>query len=184
METYCPTTEITEANESEAWLVPSLIGAAVGAVLALAIFSRAQALAVALPFLCAAAAFDLRTMRLPDRLTLPAIGVACLGAALWGQPSDALFGLAFSMLLGMAIHLMRPDGMGLGDVKLLAAIGVALGIQGAITTIGVGSVLSISAIVVHRLRARNIVHIPAGPYLIAGSIVAVIIFHNFYPHSP
>ncbi len=82
------------------------------------------------------AAIDLRTFRLPDRLTLPlaATGLAWSGWVAGGPPISAILGAAVGYgcfaLLGR-IHYDRrgTEGLGLGDAKLLAAGGAWLGVQ-------------------------------------------------------
>jgi len=75
-----------------------------------------------------AMAWDVRTRRIPNWLTLGAAGVA-LGYALF---SGGLSGLGFAVggwLVGAALFfpLFALGGMGAGDVKLLAALGAWLG---------------------------------------------------------
>lgn len=76
----------------------------------------ACALAVAL------SAFDARTGRFPNWLTLPALAIGCL----LGSPLGALAGV----VLPFCLWLRRSAGA--GDVKALAAIGAWLGPFGAL----------------------------------------------------
>ncbi|HKM81987.1 MAG TPA: prepilin peptidase [Candidatus Acidoferrum sp.] len=73
--------------------------------------------------------------RLPNKLPLGAAGVV-----------DSLLGAAFGslLLLGAAVlyKLIRHrDGMGMGDVKMMAMIGAFLGLRGAFLTILFGTLL-------------------------------------------
>jgi leader peptidase (prepilin peptidase)/N-methyltransferase len=66
-----------------------------------------------------------------------------LGRA-WTSVAEAAFGAVFSggtvWLLGWAYQKVRHrEGMGLGDVKMIAMVGAFLGIQGALLTMFVGS---------------------------------------------
>lgn len=90
---------------------------------------------LALLFTAVAAAWDLRTGLIPNRLV--AIGaagcaIAGLAAAAASGPWEALRTL-LAMAAGMVLValvpfiLFRAGGMGGGDVKLLAAVGIALG---------------------------------------------------------
>jgi leader peptidase (prepilin peptidase) / N-methyltransferase len=68
-----------------------------------------------------------------------------LGRA-WTSVAEATFGAAFSggtvWLLGWVYQKVRHrEGMGLGDVKMIAMVGTFLGIQGALLTMFAGSAL-------------------------------------------
>jgi leader peptidase (prepilin peptidase)/N-methyltransferase len=78
---------------------------------------------------------DIDSERLPDILTLPGIAVG-LGLSIVGPPGleDSFLGVAFGAGILLAIRWLwrwwkGVDGMGLGDVKMLAMIGAFLGWQ-------------------------------------------------------
>ena len=77
---------------------------------------------------------DLQTRRIPDRILRPAVlGCAAMMAvvAIGADRPDRLIGAAWGAVLYggilLAIHLLRPDGMGRGDVKLAVMIGATIG---------------------------------------------------------
>ena len=79
--------------------------------------------------LAAATVTDLRTRRIPNRLTAgaAALGVVLAAAAGAGALGNALAAaIAVSAPL-LAVSLIRPEGMGMGDVKLVAVLGLYLG---------------------------------------------------------
>jgi prepilin signal peptidase PulO-like enzyme (type II secretory pathway) len=83
------------------------------------------AAAVALAF--AAAAWDARTRRIPNALTA-AGAVALLVATAVGQGASWPWAVAGSVATGgLALAMHRWGGLGFGDVKLLAALGIVLG---------------------------------------------------------
>src|SRR5690606_41597083 len=74
---------------------------------------------------------DLKARRIPDWLTLPTLATALLGRLAMAGISgplgllDGLLGLAVAFLAFFLLAL--GGGMGMGDVKLMAAIGAILG---------------------------------------------------------
>ena len=132
------------------------------------------------------AVIDLHTRRIPNRLTYPltpALLVLLTGAAvLEGTPAVAvrsvLAGLvSFALLFVLA--LVNPRGMGMGDVKLAAFIGLGLGYLGwghvwlglLLGFLGGGVIAAL--LLALRLRTRKD-HIPFGPWLALGAIVALL----------
>lgn len=113
-----------------------------------AVFGWTPLLAVRAPFaaaMIALFAIDLEHHLLPDRITLPGIAVG-LAASLFLPPGfrDALIGTVLGggvlWLLGEAYYRYAgEEGMGGGDVKMLAMIGAFLGWQLAILTLVLSS---------------------------------------------
>lgn len=99
--------------------------------------------------------FDVRTRRIPNRLTFPAtaLGIAAATAAHGG--SGALWSAA-GMLVGVLLFfpLFALKGLGAGDVKLMGALGAWLGtsvvLGVAFYTTLAGGVLALALIVKHR----------------------------------
>lgn len=130
---------------------------------------------------------DLRTHRIPNRLTYPLtpalLALLVVAALLDGTPGVAartvLGGLvAFGVLLLLA--LINPRGMGMGDVKLAAFIGIGLGYLGwGYVALGMfaaflgGGVIA-ALLLALRLRTRKD-HIPFGPWLALGALVALLV---------
>lgn len=104
-----------------------------------------QALVVTVLFgwvLLALAVMDLRSMFLTDVLTLPLVpaGLAvCLWLepdAIWVHVAGAVAGAAVLLALSWAYFRLRGrEGLGLGDVKLMAAAGAWVGVGGLGTVI-------------------------------------------------
>ena len=129
--------------------------------------------------LVALAFIDLDTFRLPDVLTLPLLGTGLLGAFLIpGNPSgwESVLSALGAGGLFWIIARIYPQGMGLGDVKLVAAMGAYLGFPGIFLSVFVGSFvgafLGIVLLFVGRKRFRQ--QIPFGPYLALGAILTLL----------
>jgi leader peptidase (prepilin peptidase) / N-methyltransferase len=134
----------------------------------------------------ALAAIDLDVRRLPDRIVLPsfAVGVVLLGAADLLRGDLVAFGTACagagaSALLFAVLWFAKPGGMGLGDVKLAAVLGLFLGQLGvAQLAVGIaggfvlGAVFGVALLVIR--RARRDTAIPFGPWMILGAWAGVL----------
>jgi leader peptidase (prepilin peptidase)/N-methyltransferase len=125
------------------------------------------------------ALIDRRRRIIPNRLTGPgALLALALGLALdpGGEPRRLLWaGMAAGFLLVFA--LISPAGMGMGDVKLLAVIGLALGppVFAALMIALLGNVLTAALLAARRgVRAARRTLLPFGPYLAAGAILAAL----------
>ena len=76
---------------------------------------------------------DLRSSRIPNWLTFPAMGVALLAHAWLGGLQGMIFSLAgLGAGLGLFLILYFAGGIGAGDVKLMAAVGAIVGPYGAL----------------------------------------------------
>ena len=131
------------------------------------------------------AVIDAQTRRIPNRLTYPltpTLLVLVVAAAVAnGNPGAALRavlgGLAgFAVLL--VIALISPRGLGMGDVKLAASIGLVLGylswghvVVGIFGGFLLGGVVAI-VLIVTRLRSRKDL-VPFGPYLAVAALLAL-----------
>lgn len=170
-----------------ALLVPAL--AAAGSLLAGLRFGSTVAglpFVVLVPLLAELAVVDLNTRRLPNVLTLPALPVGLVLVTVTAVVRDrpivlvaALTAavLLFAVLLGLA--LLRPAGMGMGDVKAAAVIGLyvgSLGVGAAFAAVVVAATAAflggLVLIALGRIGARTAT--PFGPWLAAGALVAVL----------
>jgi prepilin peptidase CpaA len=121
--------------------------------------------------LLVAAASDLRTRRIPNWLTLPAIPVGVTAQAVYG---DGLWaGLAgFGVALGAFFLLFAVGAMGAGDVKLFAAVGAFLGIRHLLPVfVMIGLAGGVAAVIV-ALRAGALSRVLRNTAAIAASLFA------------
>jgi leader peptidase (prepilin peptidase) / N-methyltransferase len=125
-------------------------------------------------------AIDLEHHLLPNVITLPGIAVGLL-CSLFVPPGllDALIGAALGggvlWLIGEAYYRYSgQEGMGGGDVKMLAMIGAFLGWQQVILTLVLSSVAgSIVGVLVLLTRRGNLKHeLPYGTFLALAALAA------------
>ncbi len=146
---------------------------------------------------------DLEHHLLIDDLTLPALGLGSLGVLLLSTPNGfadgmwpAFAGAGFLGFFFLASHLIYPDGMGLGDVKLAPTLGLFVGwmtndvlnslrlsLWAMITGLLLGGVIGLA----YRTWARRqpeerFAHhpedwipgeVPLGPFLVAGAVIVI-----------
>jgi leader peptidase (prepilin peptidase)/N-methyltransferase len=131
---------------------------------------------------------DLDVKRLPDALTLPSYPVAVVllgGAALIDDRGAPLVRAALGGLVLFALYLSlwlttRGRGMGLGDVKLSGVLGAYLAwlgwgtlAIGAFGAFALGGLTSIGLVLAGRAGRKT--RIPFGPFMLAASLLAVLV---------
>ena len=120
---------------------------------------------------------DLRTRLIPDAALVAALGIAlplCLASDPDAVPERLLAGVGAGGFL-LAAALVRPDGMGLGDVKLAGVLGVYLGARVAeamLIAFAAGSAAGLLLLARHGWSARSRT-IPFAPFLAIGALVAL-----------
>lgn len=131
-------------------------------------------------------AIDLATHRLPNAIVLPGyvigpalFALACLLGAEWEALLRALAGMVICFLFYAVIRLIRPDGMGGGDVKLAGVIGLFLGwtgwgalVVGAAAPFFLGGIYGVALLVARRADRSS--QIPFGPWMIGGAWIGIV----------
>jgi leader peptidase (prepilin peptidase)/N-methyltransferase len=120
---------------------------------------------------------DLRTRLVPDRPLAVCLVLALGLCALTdpgGLPQRLAAGAGAAGFL-LAAALVRPDGMGLGDVKFAGVLGVYLGpamIEAMMVAVAAGSLAGLALIARHGWAARTRT-IPFAPCLALGALAAI-----------
>ena len=145
-------------------------------------------LALLVPVLVLLAVVDWRTRLLPRRVVLPATAVLiALAVVEWlvQRETAVLVRTLAAMLVARSffwlLWFIRRAGMGFGDVRLAALLGLALGrlgwdhwlvgLYGGLLLFGV---FGIALMLVRRDRATLQRAYPFGPFMIAGAVVGVL----------
>ncbi|MFK0241964.1 prepilin peptidase [Microbacterium sp. NPDC090281] len=130
---------------------------------------------------------DARTHRLPNRIVLPTLAclivLAVTDAVATGQGAALVRALIGMVILGgfyAVLRGMSRAGMGGGDVKLAAVIGLVLGWHGwQSLAIGAASAFVLGAlfalVLILLRRADGATRIAFGPWMIAGALLGVVL---------
>ena len=163
------------ASITEATVGPALVGS----VLSLVAFLYLGAISIAL------ALIDLDTHRLPNVIVLPAyaVGAVLLSAAsvLAGDVESIARAAAGIVIMGgiyLLLAVVRPGGMGMGDVKLAGVLGLFLAWLGwDVLAVGIlagfmlGGLFGVALLLFRRVSAST--GIPFGPWMLAGAWISI-----------
>lgn len=134
---------------------------------------------------CLLVAIDMQTHRLPNRIVLPTLaallGLVCLDALSTGASRALVGALSGMLVLGVFYATLRSisrDGMGGGDVKLAAVIGLVLGWHGwQALAVGAASAFVLGAlhalVLIALRRADASTRIAFGPWMILGAVLGI-----------
>ena len=123
------------------------------------------------------AEIDARMFVLPDILTIPLLlvgiaaayvgeGVVSIDESVYG----ALVGYFFPVLVSLLIVWYKKDAFGGGDIKLLAAQGAWLGVEGLLYVITTAAILGLVWAMLRRQKS-----LAFGPMLAIAGIIVVLI---------
>lgn len=129
---------------------------------------------------------DIAARRLPDALTVAAflgtLGFLAVAAFTGGHPGQLARAAIAAAALGgfyLALFIIRPSGMGLGDVKLAAGVGTALGwlgwpalVAGTFLAFTLAAVYGIALLISGRATRKQ--QIPFGPFMIGGAFLVLL----------
>ncbi len=126
---------------------------------------------------------DLQHQIIPDRISLPGIPLCflCSFALPWNSWLDSLLGMLIGggvlYVFALGYYLLtKKEGMGGGDIKMLAMIGAFLGWKGALASLMLAAVAgSLVGIVLIALKGKNFKYaVPFGPFLALGALCALL----------
>lgn len=139
------------------------------------------------PMLLSAFVVDYKEQIIPNRLNLTMFEIGLVFVFIYGITNISI---AINMLLGMlaggGIFLLitlvggliaGKEAMGLGDVKLMGALGLYFGLASTITisvmSFLIGAVVSILLIIIRRNKMDS--YIPFGPFIVCSAIINIFV---------
>ena len=158
-------TALTVLGTGLSWALPAFLLLAVAAVLLTVV--------------------DLQHRLLPNRVVLPALAggvvlllVPALADGAWDQLLRAALGAAALFAAYLALALVSPGGLGMGDVKLAALVGLYLGwlgwaavVLGALAGFVVQAAVALALLATRRIGLRG--ELPFGPAMLAGAALVI-----------
>lgn len=135
----------------------------------------------------AIAAVDLFERRIPNRMLIVAAALETVALLLGALGSGSVSGLlraaagaAAIFVVYLAIALISPGAMGMGDVKLAGFAGGVLGffgltalIVGTVAGVVIGGIAAVAVVLVRRRGVGG--SIPYGPAIVLGAVVALLL---------
>ena len=132
-----------------------------------------------LGFMVVLSATDLEQRRLPHLVLDPLILVAAVFVPFNPavEPIDAILGAVAAVAFLGALALVIRGGLAVGDLYLVAPIGLMLGWPGVFTALFAAAFLAAGTSLVllasRRVGMRS--YIPFGPFLVAGAVIALVL---------
>ena len=129
---------------------------------------------------------DIRDGIIPDWLNLSVAGlglariviVGGLGGGIEAAGEGAAVGLTFWLLRRLYFGWRKIQGLGLGDVKFLAAAAIWIGIAGLPALLLIAALTALAAAGVLQLAGRDMTRrtsLPFGPFLTIGLLFALVV---------
>jgi len=124
------------------------------------------------------AIIDIRCLKIPDKLVYPCFGLLLCSIVIF-EPSrlpDSLIAAAIGFIMFFCIRIFTK-GMGFGDVKLAAVIGLYCGIPGVFIAFIAAAAFGIIFGIFFLIRRKTLenVLIPFAPFLVGGAVVEQIL---------
>ena len=140
-----------------------------------------------LPMLEVAFVVDLKEQIIPNRLNLLMFEIGLVFVFMHGFTNiNIALNMFFGMLAGGGIFLLitllggliaGKEAMGMGDVKLMGALGLYFGLQNivliSVLAFLIGAIVSIVYMIVNRKNANT--YIPFGPFIVISSIITIFV---------
>ncbi len=142
---------------------------------------------ILVPMLLCVVVIDFKLQIIPNRLNLTMFEIGIIFTFLYGLSNVAIsINMLFGMLAGAGIFLVitllgglvyGKEAMGLGDVKLMGALGLYFGLSNiiiiALLSFLIGAVLSIILLVTRIKKTDE--YIPFGPFIVIGTLIAIFV---------
>jgi len=122
------------------------------------------------------AAIDIEHRIIPNRIVLPAAGVAVVAQTLLHPSAEWAIAAACAAFFLLVAALVYPQGMGMGDVKLALLLGAMLGqfVLVALMLALLSAIVPATVLAARHGRSARKMAIPFAPFLAFGAVVALL----------
>lgn len=144
------------------------------------------------PLLVSAFFVDLKERIIPNRLTLTIFEIGIAFTFLYGinninVAQDMLLGMITGAAIFGGITLLGglmagKEAMGMGDVKLVGALGLFYGVTGvtalSISSFFLGAIIGIVIMIIRNIQKSEDKYVPFGPFIVVSAILMMFINPN------
>ena len=128
--------------------------------------------------LCVLSAIDITEHRLPNRIVLPSFVVVLLAQIAFfpDQAFEWVVASALACAAMLVLHIVYPQGLGLGDVKLALLLGASLGsdVMAAFLVGTLAGAVYAAVLILRDGGAARHTAFAFGPFLAFGAVVALL----------
>lgn len=151
------------------------------------------------PMIVSALCIDYKLQIIPNRLTLSIFEVGLIFTFLSGLTNINITinmlqgflagGLIFVLITMIGGFIFGKETMGFGDVKLVAALGLFLGLHGiiavSILSFLIAAIFSIVLMIVQKIRHKEVMeYIPFGPFIVVATLIVIFVPIEFLMTLP
>lgn len=143
-----------------------------------------------IPMLTSAFVVDYKIQIIPNRLNLTMFEIGLVFVFIYGMTNLSIsIDMLLGMLTGGGIFLLitliggviaGKEAMGLGDVKLMGALGLYFGFASTITisimSFLIGAIISIILIIIRKNKMDS--YIPFGPFIVSAAAISIFVPFN------
>jgi len=128
---------------------------------------------------------DFKHKIIPNKVVYPAMLLTIGITLLWPGMGiiDSLIGGGTALMLLLLPILVSKDGMGWGDVKMAALVGLMTGFPLVLIALFIAAGLAMATLLVLRLKGHK-EGIPFGPFLALGALVTLLCRHTLNEWVP
>lgn len=125
-------------------------------------------------FLSMASYFDIKYLKIPNKLNLSFLIVRLLLIPIIGIKLDNIYGLAFGFFIILIPAMIANKPMG-GDIKSLAVIGFYLAFKKSLVFVTILIIVSFIYMIIKKYIFKDIRDVPLAPFFLISTICIIVL---------